>query len=161
MNKAVFYSLLALFCSSGFADPLGEGAFDTINISADEAVEDEIPGIIHLKGNFQMLSDEWSLTSNLATVHGSPNKPDRIYLQGSPARFLFLPEKDTSKEQIEAIASNVEYLRDINKLKLTGDATLMLGDEIIRSSYIEYDITTNRYQAGGDNGVVMKVPSVD
>ena len=99
MNKAVFYSLLALFCSNGFADPLGEGAFDTINISADEAVEDEIPGIIHLKGNFQMLSDEWSLTSNLATVNGSPNKPDRIYLQGSPARFLFLPEKDTSKEQ--------------------------------------------------------------
>ena len=152
---------MAFFCSSGFADLLGEGAFDTINIRADEAVEDEAPDIIHLKGNFQMLSHEWRVTSNMATVHGNPNKPDRIYLQGSPARFLFLPEQDTSKEPIEAQALNVEYLRDTNSLKLTGDATLMLGNEIIRSSYIEYDITTNHYQAGGDNGVIMKVPPVD
>jgi lipopolysaccharide transport protein LptA len=161
MNKAVFYSLLALMCSPCFADPLGEGAFDTINISADEAIEDEKPGILHLKGNFQMLSDDWRLTSSLATVYGSPNKPDKIYLQGLPARFLFFPSQETGKDSIDAAALTIEYLRDANILKLTGDARLILGDETIQSSFIEYDITTNRYQAGGDTGVKMKVPTVE
>ena len=100
-----------------------------------------------------MLSNDWRLTSSLATVYGSPNKPDKIYLQGSPARFVFFPSEETGKDSIDAAALTVEYLRDANILKLTGDAKLILGDETIQSSFIEYDITTNRYQAGGDTGV--------
>ena len=161
MKKAVFCSLLALLCPPCYADPLGEGAFETINISADEAIEDDKPGILHLKGHFLMLSHDWHLTSSLATVYGSPNKPDKIVLQGSPARFLFLPTVESGKDQIEATALTVEYNRDGNYLKLTGDASLVLGSETIHSSFIEYDITTNRYQAGGGNGVTIKVPPID
>jgi lipopolysaccharide export system protein LptA len=67
------------------------------------------------------------------------------------------PEKDS----IEAAASVVEYIRDTNRLLLSGGATLVLGEEVIRSTYIEYNIDTNRYSAGGKSGVSIKVPPVD
>ncbi|MGB5485973.1 MAG: hypothetical protein WBN06_01130, partial [Lysobacterales bacterium] len=63
--------------------------------------------------------------------------------------------------QIKATAPVVEYLRDANLLLLSEGATLMLGDEVVRSAHIEYDISTNRYQAGGDDGVMIEVPPID
>ena len=158
MKKTLICSLLTLMFSPCNATPLGEGAFDTISISAEQASEDEQPGILHLKGNFLMQSHDWRLTSTLATVYGSPNRPDRVYLEGSPARFLV---QSAEQGPVEAAASVVEYLRAANKLKLSGSATLKLGDEVIRSTYIEYDISSNRYQAGGINGVLIEIPPAD
>ena len=132
-----------------------------VNISAEEAIEDELPGILHFKGYFLMKSSDWQLTSTRATVYGSPNRPDRVYLEGTPARFLVNRAENEHQGPIAATALVVEYLREANKLVLNGDATLMLGDEIIRSTYIEYDISTNRYQAGGTDGVLIEVPPAD
>lgn len=143
------------------ADPLGEGAFDMINISADEAREDEQPGILHFNGNFLMQSTDWQLTSDEATVYGSPDKPDRVYLAGAPARFLINPDDRNYQNQIKAAAQVVEYLRDDNLLVLSGGATLILGDEVISSTHIEYDFNTNRYRAGGSDGVLIEVPPVN
>ena len=143
------------------AGPLAEGAFDMISISADEAYEDEQPGILHLKGHFQMQSSDWRLSSGQATVYGSPNRPDRVYLEGSPARFQISRMNSTDKGPIEATARVVEYLRVANRLKLSGDAILQMGDEVIRSANIEYDIDTNRFQAGGIDGVMIEVPPED
>jgi len=161
MKKAIICGLLTLTGFPCIADPLGEGAFDAISISADEAKEDERPGILHFDGHFKMRSSDWQLTSAQATVYGSPNKPDRIYLEGSPARFHVSPTDQSESDSIEAIAAVVEYVRDTNRLILSGGATLMLGEEVIRSTYIEYNIDTNRYQAGGENGVLMEVPPID
>jgi lipopolysaccharide transport protein LptA len=161
MKKAVIYSLLMLIPPLNAATPLGESAFDMISISADEAIEDEQPGILHLKGHFLMQSENWHLTSARATVYGSPNKPDRVSLEGTPARFLVHPTNQSISGSIEATALVVEYVREINKLSLSGEATLMLGDEIIRSTSIEYDIDANRYRAGGNEGVFIEVPPVD
>ncbi len=88
MKKTVLLSLLMLVTTPCYSAPLDKGAFDTISIRADEAIEDEQPGILHLKGHFLMQSSEWHLSSEMATVYGSPNNPDKIYLEGSPARFL-------------------------------------------------------------------------
>lgn len=161
MKIAIFYSLLVFICSPCLADPLDGVAFDTINISADEALEDEKPGILHLKGNFMMRSENWYVTASRATVFGSPTEPDRILLQGSPARFMLLPDDQVDKEQIEATALEIEYQKINNSLSLRGDARLILGNETIHSSTIEYDITTSRYRAGGDNGVIIRVPLED
>lgn len=132
-----------------------------ISISADEAIEDEQPGILHFRGHFQMRSHDWQLNSAEATVYGQPDKPDRVWLEGSPARFLVNRTDRTGQGQIKAAAKVVEYLRDANLLVLSGGATLMLGNEVIRSKHIEYDISTNRYQAGGADGVMIEVPPVD
>ncbi len=148
-------------CPPCNASPLGEGAFDTISISADEAFEDERPGILHFKGHFRMQSTDWQLISTQATVYGSPNRPDRVYLEGSPARFLVSRTDSTGHGPVEATASVVEYLRSANILKLSGSAMLILDDEVIRSTNIEYNIDTNRYQAGGIEGVEIEVPTAD
>ena len=161
MKKTIICGLLTLTSFPCIADPLGDGAFDAISISADEAKEDELPGILHLDGHFQMRSSDWLLTSEQATVYGKPNRPDRIYLEGSPARFHVSPADKSERDSIEAAASVVEYVRDTNRLLLSGGATLVLGEEVIRSTHIEYNIDTNRYSAGGENGVSIEVPPVD
>ena len=161
MKKAGIWYLLTIMCFPCSAAPLGAGAFDMISINADEASEDEQPGILHFNGHFLMKSSDWQLTSEEATVYGRPDRPDRVYLEGSPARFLVNQNDHTGQNQIKAAALVVEYLRDANLLVLSGGATLMLGDEVIRSAHIEYDISTNRYQAGGDDGVVIEVPPID
>lgn len=142
------------------AAPLGAGAFDMISISADEASEDEEPGILHFSGHFMMRSEDWNLTSDQATVYGSPDRPERVILEGSPARFLINRADNAELGQIEAAAQVVEYSRADNLLLLSSGATLVVGDEVIRSRYIEYDIGTNRYKAGGADGVLIEVPPV-
>lgn len=131
-----------------------------ISISADEASEDEKPGILHFNGHFQMQSTDWQLTAEEATVYGSPDKPDRVYLEGSPARFFINPKDRKKQGQIKAAAGAVEYLREDNVLILSDGATLTLGDEVIRSARIEYDIKANRYRASGSDGVLIEVPPV-
>ena len=158
MKKTVIWFVLMLFCCPCAASPLGEGAFEMISIAADEAGEDEQPGILHFNGNFVMRSSDWHLTSERATVYGSPDQPDSVLLEGSPARFLVKGTNRTDEGQVEGTAMVVEYLRDVNLLVLSGDATLVLGEETIRSSQIAYDIGTNRYQAGGAGGVEIKLP---
>jgi len=160
MKKTVMSCLFALMCSPCIAAPLGAGSFDMISISADEAREDEQPGILHFNGHFLMQSHDWNLTSEVATVYGSPDKPDRVILEGSPARFM-VEGSDIVTGQINAAALVVEYSRDANVLVLSGDATLMLGDELIRSNHIEYDIGANRYKAGGADGVLIEVPPIE
>jgi lipopolysaccharide export system protein LptA len=161
MKKTVICSLLVFMLSPCHASPLGKEAFDTVSISAQEASEDEQPGILHFNGDFMMQSHDWQVTSAQATVYGSPNNPDRIYLEGSPARFIVEQLNNVEQGPVEATARVVEYQRAANTLKLSGDATLMLGKEIIRSTTIEYDISSNRYQAGGADRVLIEIPPAD
>jgi len=160
MKKTITWCLLMSMSCLCAAAPLGEGAFEMISISADEASEDEQQGILHFNGHFLMRSTDWQLTSEEATVYGSPDKPDKVYLEGSPARFSITPEDRKNQGQIKATAEVVEYVRDDNLLMLSGDATLVLDDEVIHSTHIEYDINTNRYRASGSEGVHIEVPPV-
>ena len=161
MKIALILSLSILLCQPCTAAPLGEGAFDLISISADEASEDEQPGILHFRGHFTMRSDDWNLTSETATVYGSPDRPDKVVLEGSPARFVVKRTDGTQPDQIVADAPKVEYSRAGNMLLLSSGATLQLGDEIIHSRHIEYNIGTNRYRAGGADGVQIQVPPIE
>jgi len=149
-----------LFCCPCGASPLGEGAFEMISIAADEASEGEQPGILHFNGHFVMQSSDWHLTSEQATVYGRPDKPDRVLLEGTPARFLVRRTDRTDQRQVEGTAPVVEYLREVNLLVLSGGATLVFGDEVVRSAQIAYDISANRFQASGTDGVEIEVPPV-
>lgn len=143
------------------ASPLGEGAFDTINISADEASEDEQTGALHFKGHFLMQSDDWWLESSQATVYGRPDRPDKINLEGSPASFFIKRVASDPLSMIKATAPVIEYIRDANILKLSGGAILQLDDEVISSSSIEFNLDTERYRTSGAGGVTIKVPPVN
>ena len=142
----------------GQTSPLGEGAFDTISISADVAEEDMQPGILYFKGHFIMRSEQWHLESERATVFGPPDRPDEVHLEGSPARFNIIRSNEGI---LQASAPLVEYQRDSNTLKLSGGAELKLDQHVIRSTVINYDISTDRYQAYGAGGVGIRVPTTD
>jgi lipopolysaccharide export system protein LptA len=55
----------------------------------------------------------------------------------------------------------MEYMRSTSILKLQGGAVLKLDDETIQSEVIEYNIETQRYRAGGADGVLIEVPPVE
>jgi len=147
--------------SSGYASELDKTSKETIRISADIAHEDVRPGILHLQGHFLMQGSEWRLESELATVYGKPDRPDRVHLEGSPARFLITRDAAGGFQTVEAEAPVIEYRRSVNSLEMTGGAVLKLDDEVIRSSVINYDIDTRRYWGGGVDGVMIEVQPVD
>lgn len=150
--------LLAVMFQTLDASATGDRVIETVSISADEAFEDIQPGILHFSGHFLMRSGDWQLESVRATVHGKPDRPDEVYLEGSPARFLIQRHGDGRQQTVEATAPKVEYQRSTNLLKLSGGAILMLDGEVIRSRVIEYNVRTDRYRAEGRNGVMIEVP---
>jgi len=153
--------LIAAMISPGYALSLDENKLETINISADEAFEDVQPGILHFKGHFLMHSREWKLEAVQATVYGRPDRPDKVLLEGSPARFFITRNDGDEQDTVEAEASVMEYLRATNTLELKGGAKLKLDGEVIQSVVIKYDIDSNRYWAGGVDGVMIEIPPVD
>ena len=164
MLKPGFYSLSVIFlllCAPVQASSPDDSSYETITIFADEASEDILPGILHFKGHFIMQTHDWILESGQATVFGNPDRPDKVYLKGSPARFLILRDADEGQGMVEATAPEMEYQRSTSNLRLSGGAMLKLDDEVIQSTVIEYNIDTERYQAGGVNGVLIEVPPVD
>lgn len=150
--------LLALMILPCDASSTGDRVIETVSISADEAYEDIQPGILHFYGHFLMRSGEWQLEAAQATVYGQPDRPDNVYLEGSPARFLINRDLGDGRDTVEAAAPKVEYQRSTNLLTLSGGAVLMMDGEVIRSNVIEYNISTERYRAEGIDGVVIKVP---
>ena len=150
--------LLAVMFQTFDASATGDHVIETVSISADEAFEDIQPGILHFSGHFLLRSSDWQLESERATVYGKPDRPDKVYLEGSPARFLIKRHLGDGQDSVEASAPKVEYQRATHLLKLSGGAVLKLDGEVIRSSVIEYNINTDRYRAEGVNGVMIEVP---
>lgn len=161
MLKTVAYLQIVLFVVMTFpcmAGSLSEHSIETVSISADEAFEDVQPGILHFKGNFILQSTEWKLQATQSTVWGRPDKPDKVYLEGTPAHFRIDQQVDDKQHTIEATAPVIEYLRSSNLLQLSGGAVLTLDGEMIKSSAIDFDIKTERYLAHGAGGVKIEVP---
>lgn len=156
--QIALFALLVLPCGAPYADDI---VIEMVSISADEAFEDTEPGILHFNGNFIMQSQEWHLESMRATVYGPPGKPDKVYLEGSPAYFLIYSQQNEveSAGKVEATAPEMEYQRSTNMLKLSGGAVLKLEAEVITSHVIEYNISTRRFLAAGAEGVLIEVPA--
>lgn len=161
MQNIAFYLRIVLFTViflPSNASSAGGRVIETISISADEAYEDTQPGILYFDGHFIMQSRDWRLESAQATVYGQPDKPEKVHLEGSPARFLIIRNQADGQSTVEATAPMVEYQRATNMLNLSGGAMLKLDGEVIRSERIEYNISTEHYRAAGADGVIIEVP---
>ncbi len=155
---AISYLAVLLPLETAVCDNKG---ITTVSILADQASEDIQPGILHLEGHFSMQTRDWKLESTLATVYGKPDKPDKVYLEGSPARFSINRDNEGGMDVVEATAPEMLYQRSTNILRLSGGALLKLDEEMVRSKVIEYNIETERYRAGGADGVLIHVPVKD
>ena len=91
MLKAIPAAVLTTIFVSAFnhmleAAPLDELSVDTINIKADQALEEELSGAFQFSGDFSMHSTDWELMSDKASFYGKLDKPDQVSLR-LPAGF--------------------------------------------------------------------------
>lgn len=160
-TRSVFFCLLA-FCS-GVApvssDPLDFNSNDTVTVTADRAWEADEDDVIHFSGQFELRAPDWSLLGDTAVVYGNLDNPDRVVVEGKPARIAFLREPEDSADTVERVdgeALFVEYFRATDKLVMRGAANLTRKDSTLVSEVIEYDVESDRYSASGEGGISIQ-----
>jgi lipopolysaccharide transport protein LptA len=151
----------------GYAGPLDFSSEDTVTITAQRAWEGEEVDVIHFSGDFELHAPDWSMAGDTAVVYGNLDDPDRVIVEGAPARVSFLretedgPAEADSEEKVDGEASVVEYLRATDRLIMTGAAHLVRKDSTLASELIEYDVDTDRYSAGGEGGIKIEYSTDD
>ena len=165
--------LLTVFFSiqTGLADILDLSSDDTVTITAQRAWEDSEGDITHFSGRFELRAPDWYVSADTAVVYGKLDDPDRLIVEGKPAKIFILrdTEKSTSasdsnsdsKPNIEGVASTIEYYRTTNTLKMRGLAILTRKDNTLSSEIIEYDIDEDSYSAGGEGGINIQFSPED
>jgi lipopolysaccharide transport protein LptA len=99
------------------------------------------------------------MAGDTAVVYGKLDNPDRVVVEGNPARISFLRAEnensagDDAEEQINGSANILEYLRATDTLIMRGAASLARKDNTVAGEIIEYNVDTDRYAAGGRGGI--------
>lgn len=153
--------LLAVFLSiqTGFTDILDLSSDDTVTITAERAWEDAKDDITHFSGRFELRAPDWYVSADSALVYGKLDDPDKLVVEGKPAKIFILRTTQESagssgsEPNIEGTASIIEYYRATNKLKMRGQAVLTREDNTLSSEIIEYDIDEDSYSASGEGGI--------
>lgn len=163
--------LLAVFLSiqTGLADILDLSSDDTVTITAQRAWEDDEGDITHFTGSFELHAPDWYVSADSAVVYGKLDDPDKLVIEGRPAKIFIL--RDTKKSagnsdpesepNIEGVAFTIEYYRNTNTLKMRGAAILTREDNTLSSEIIEYDIDEDSYSAGGEGGINIQFSPED
>lgn len=123
---------------------------DTVVIHATEAWEGSLDNVFHIRGNIEIRAPDWAILADTATLQGSLDNPDRIVVEGSPARIRIQLKNG---EAIEGSSSRIEYDRAQDTLDLAGDAQLLQGGQSVSSSSIEYLLDRRTYRTSGGKRV--------
>jgi lipopolysaccharide transport protein LptA len=157
-----FLVLAWALLSAGIAVPAGErlsgfSADDTISIQAENAWEDVAPNTIHFGGHFELKANDWYLSADQATLYGNLDDPETAILTGSPANIQLETASDDRIETITGKATRIVYQRTTNSISLVGGASLSRAGQTMQSEEIEYDIDQDSIQAGGSQGVHIRI----
>jgi len=164
---------LAVFLSiqTGFADILDLSSDDTVTITAQRAWEDDEGDITHFTGSFELRAPDWYVSADSAVVYGKLDDPDKLVVEGRPAKIFILRNTaksagnshadSDSEPNIEGVASTIEYYRTTNTLKMRGAAILTREDNTLSSEVIEYDIDEDSYSASGEGGINIQFSPED
>ena len=96
-------------------------------------------------------------------VYGKLDDPDKVLIEGSPAKVSFLRKKEgnsdpaSSNAKVDGGALFVEYFRATDKLVMRGAASLARKESTLNSEIIEYNIDTDRYAASGEGRVNVQL----
>ncbi len=133
---------------------------DTIVVTADQAWESEDGEVLNFKGNFELKAPDYYLRSDTAEIHGDVDSPTRIVAAGTPVTFWI--RAGDSDELTHGQGERVEYEREHNLLKLSGQAILQDENTVMRSSLLEYDTKSKRLVSTGTDGVeIVSRPNRD
>lgn len=132
---------------------------DMVAIHADRAWEDIEPDTVHFEGHFKMQVRGLLVNADRVTLYGKLDNPDRLELQGSPARFHLSHTQGNRMEDVAGEALEIVYQRESELISLNGTARLVQGENVLQSSEVEYDIKSNRFRAKGATGVHINIPT--
>lgn len=151
----------------GFAGPLDFSSGDTVTIIAERAWEADAADVVHFSGGFELRAPDWYLVGDSAVVYGKLDDPERVVVEGNPARVSFLRTATDNaagadaEERVDGAAPIVEYFRSTDRLKMRGGASLTRKESTLTSEVIEYDVEADRYSAGGAGGVNVQLNTDD
>ncbi len=118
-------------------------------IEADRAELDDARGISIYRGNVKVTQGTLILTGDVMTVHNKGNDVDKVIMEGQPATYKQRP--DNKDKDVRAKALHMEYFTNPEKIILTGQAEVeQEGGDVLRSERIEYDVPTDKVNAGTD-----------
>src|SRR5210317_1079937 len=131
----------------------GFSAGDTLTIRSAAARMDELPDIVHFDGGFELAAQDWSLSSDQATLYGKLDDPETVILSGSPAIIRVVTMSGGEAATIHGEANQIIYQRSNNSIRLQGNATIARNEHSMSGGQIEYDIERDHLSAGGEGGV--------
>lgn len=153
---------LALCCASALAaaaaasDGQNDTYRETIIARAHEAWESDNGDTMFIRGDLQLRGTRWRIHADTARVDGKLGKPDRVVVDGSPARILVTPEDDGPP--FEGQSRHLVFQPQAKTVKLEGAATIIRGQQSITSESISYELD-RRTVAAGARGRVKVVTS--
>jgi len=141
--------LMALILSPLNSWALSSDREQPMLIEADRAELDDANGISIYRGNVKVTQGTLILTGDVMTVYNKGNDVDKVIMEGRPATYKQRP--DNKDRDVRAKALHMEYFTNPEKIILTGQAEVeQEGGDILRSERIEYDVPTDKVNAGTD-----------
>lgn len=141
--------VLATAVASGVADAakLTLPSERPIVVRADFAANDPDNNVTRFQGHFSIEGTDWPTQADTAIVYGPLEDPERVVISGNPAHLWV--NRSGIDRQVEAQAREIEYTRNLEVLRLRGDARVIEGGRrSLESEYFEYDLKTEKVRHG-------------
>ncbi len=129
-----------------------------VHISADKVSIDEKTGFSSYMGNVKISQGSMLLTGDKVTVYQPDGKLDKIIVNGVPAQFKQLSDKNN--QEITAQALELIYYTITEKLILTGESSLKQGQNSFSGHIIEYDTRNSTVTANTDGDKKQRVNAI-
>lgn len=129
-----------------------------VHISADKVSIDEKTGFSSYMGNVKISQGSMLLKGDKVTVYQPNGKLDKIIVNGTPAQFKQLSDKND--QEIIAQALELIYYTITEKLILTGESSLKQGQNSFSGHIIEYDTRNSTVTANTDGDKKQRVNAV-
>lgn len=141
--------------AEGAAVPAAHG--EPVFIRADRAWEPtpEVADgteVLNLEGSFEMRGADWWLTADSAQVYGPVEDPERLVIEGAPARVSLTRR---GGESVSGTGRRITYWRRLEVVEVEGGAAFTAGDLAMTSSKIIYDLDEDRLRSFGRVGVTL------
>ncbi|PIQ37973.1 MAG: hypothetical protein COW59_04145 [Lysobacterales bacterium CG17_big_fil_post_rev_8_21_14_2_50_64_11] len=119
-----------------------------IVVRADVVANDPEQNVTRLRGNFSIEGSDWPMQADQATVYGPLENPTRVLVTGNPARIWV--KNNGIERDVAAQANEIEYARNLEVLRLRGNAQLVQGGRrSLAGEYFEYDLKADKVSQGG------------
>ena len=157
---AIAVVTIAGVCQSVHAENVYAILDDAIIVRARKAHEAENGSVMFLQGGLELRAPEWRIDANRGEIFGKLEDPDRIVVDGDPARISVSRSDDG--EIFDGRGQHIEFEPNGRTVKLEGEAVVVKGRQSIRSPSIEYALDEDKFSAGEDGRVrVVTTPKPD